>query len=176
MPQGLADSRRHLALSKIARHEHRHRQLLWPHSASAPLPLCAWRPGWHLCRPPRHGGWTECSHPARSSSVERPRFVPVTSLEDVQAVRCAEFHPFGKLYAVGSNSKTLRICAYPKLVDLRDDQVTYQPTVLLKRTKHHKGSIYCMAWSPVGDLIATGSNDKTIKLMRFDADSCSVEV
>ncbi|XP_037078831.1 WD repeat-containing protein 47-like [Pollicipes pollicipes] len=115
------------------------------------------------------------AQPARSSSVERPRFVPVTSLEDVQAVRCAEFHPFGKLYAVGSNSKTLRICAYPKLVDLRDDQVTYQPTVLLKRTKHHKGSIYCMAWSPVGDLIATGSNDKTIKLMRFDADSCSVE-
>ena len=49
----------------------------------------------------------------------RPRFVAVTSLEDVQAVRCAEFHPQGKLYAVGSNSKTLRICSYPKLADLR---------------------------------------------------------
>lgn len=49
----------------------------------------------------------------------RPRFVAVTSLEDVQAVRCAEFHPQGKLYAVGSNSKTLRICSYPKLSDLR---------------------------------------------------------
>ena len=51
--------------------------------------------------------------------MERPRFVPVASLEDVQAIRCAEFHPFGKLYAIGSNSKTLRICSYPKLVDLR---------------------------------------------------------
>ena len=49
----------------------------------------------------------------------RPRFIPVTSLEDVQAIRCAEFHPYGKLYAVGSNSKTLRICSYPKLNDLR---------------------------------------------------------
>lgn len=49
----------------------------------------------------------------------RPRFVAVTALEDVQAVRCAEFHPGGQLYAVGSNSKTLRICAYPKLTDLR---------------------------------------------------------
>lgn len=49
----------------------------------------------------------------------RPRFVAVTTLEDVQAVRCAEFHPNGTLYAVGSNSKTLRICAYPKLGDLR---------------------------------------------------------
>ncbi|XP_037073680.1 WD repeat-containing protein 47-like isoform X1 [Pollicipes pollicipes] len=105
----------------------------------------------------------------------RPRFIPVTSLEDVQAIRCAEFHPYGKLYAVGSNSKTLRICSYPKLTDLRDDHVTYQPTVLFKRTKHHKGSIYCLAWSPVGDLIATGSNDKTIKLMRFNAETCNIE-
>ena len=54
-----------------------------------------------------------------SSNSGRPKFVPVTSLEDVQAVRCAEFHPHGKLYAVGSNSKTLRICAYPKLNDIR---------------------------------------------------------
>jgi WD repeat-containing protein 47 len=49
----------------------------------------------------------------------RPKFVAVTSLEDVQAVRCAEFHPNGRVYAVGSNSKTLRICAYPKVNDLR---------------------------------------------------------
>lgn len=54
-----------------------------------------------------------------SSNNGRPRFVPVTALEDVQAIRCAEFHPHGKLYAVGSNSKTLRICAYPKLDDFQ---------------------------------------------------------
>ncbi|XP_064103072.1 WD repeat-containing protein 47-like isoform X2 [Macrobrachium nipponense] len=108
-------------------------------------------------------------------SEAKPRFLAVTSLEDVQAVRCAEFHPSGRFYAVGSNSKTLRICAYPKLSDLREDHTTYQPTVLFKRTKHHKGSIYCLAWSPMGDLVATGSNDKTVKLMKFNADSCSVD-
>lgn len=32
-----------------------------------------------------------------------------------------------------------------------------------------------MAWSPVGDLLATGSNDKTIKLVRFNADTCTME-
>ncbi|XP_049812299.1 WD repeat-containing protein 47 [Schistocerca nitens] len=105
----------------------------------------------------------------------RPRFVAVTTLEDVQAVRCAEFHPQGRLYAVGSNSKTLRICSYPKLSDLREDHATYQPTVLFKRTKHHKGSIYCLAWTPIGDLMATGSNDKTLKLMRFNADTSNLE-
>ncbi|KAL1518018.1 hypothetical protein ABEB36_001704 [Hypothenemus hampei] len=110
-----------------------------------------------------------------SNGTPKPKFVAVTSLEDVQAVRCAEFHPLGQLYAVGSNSKTLRICAYPKLADLREDHQTYQPMVLFKRTKHHKGSIYCLAWSPMGDLMATGSNDKTVKLMRFNADTSNLE-
>jgi len=105
----------------------------------------------------------------------KPRFISVNSLEDVQAVRCAEFHPTGRLYAVGSNSKTLRICSYPKLSDLSEDHTTQPSTVLFKRTKHHKGSIYCLAWSPAGDLIATGSNDKTVKLMRFNPDTCNME-
>lgn len=49
----------------------------------------------------------------------RPRFVAVTTLEDVQAVRCAEFHPNGRVYSVGSNSKTFRICEYPSLSEIR---------------------------------------------------------
>ncbi|RVE49610.1 hypothetical protein evm_005742 [Chilo suppressalis] len=105
----------------------------------------------------------------------RPTFKPVTVLEDLQAVRCAEFHPNGKLYAVGSNTKTLRICTYPKIEDIKDFNNPTAPTVLLKRTKHHKGSIYCLAWSPAGDLLATGSNDKTVKLMRFNSHSCNLE-
>ncbi|KAI5736006.1 hypothetical protein M8J77_025388 [Diaphorina citri] len=109
------------------------------------------------------------------SNSGRPRFVPVTTLEDAQAVRCAEFHPNGNIYAVGSNSKTLRICAYPKLTDLREEHTTYQPTVLFKRTRHHKGSIYCMAWTPIGDLMATGSNDKTVKLMKFNEETSNLE-
>ena len=56
-----------------------------------------------------------------------------------------------------------------------EDHTTQPSTVLFKRTKHHKGSIYCLAWSPAGDLIATGSNDKTVKLMRFNPDTCNME-
>ncbi|XP_055686939.1 WD repeat-containing protein 47 isoform X2 [Lutzomyia longipalpis] len=105
----------------------------------------------------------------------RPKFVAVTSIEDVQAVRCAEFHPNGKVYAVGSNSKTFRICEYPILENIRESHTTYQPHVLFKRTKHHKGSIYCMAWSPQGDLVATGSNDKTVKLMHYNEEQQQLE-
>lgn len=49
-------------------------------------------------------------------TVEQPRklFIEMTRLEDVQAIRAVEFHPNGQYYAIGSNSKKLRICAYPK--------------------------------------------------------------
>lgn len=56
-----------------------------------------------------------------------------------------------------------------------ENHQTFQATVLFKRTKHHKGSIYCMAWSPQGDLIATGSNDKIVKLMRYNNDQKQLE-
>ncbi|XP_039763105.1 WD repeat-containing protein 47 isoform X1 [Pararge aegeria] len=119
---------------------------------------------------------TTTAPPVAEVNGSRPTFKPVTVLEDLQAVRCAEFHPNGKLYAVGSNTKNLRICTYPKLSDVKDDRRELSaPTVLLKRTKHHKGSIYCLAWSPAGDLLATGSNDKTVKLMRFNSHTCNLE-
>lgn len=57
----------------------------------------------------------------------------------------------------------------------RENHVAQQPTVLFKRTRHHKGSIYCMSWTPDGSLIATGSNDKTVKLMKFNADTSNLE-
>lgn len=50
----------------------------------------------------------------RTLSDKKPHFVPFTKLEDPQAIRAAEFHPSGEYYAIGSNSKTLRICAYPR--------------------------------------------------------------
>lgn len=42
-------------------------------------------------------------------------------------------------------------------------------SIVDSRVNFHKGSIFCLAWNPAGDLLATGSNDKTIKLSRFNA-------
>lgn len=47
------------------------------------------------------------------------------------------------------------------------------PVVRFKRNKHHKGSIYCVAWSPCGQLLATGSNDKYVKVLPFNTESCN---
>ncbi|UJR37530.1 hypothetical protein I4U23_030232 [Adineta vaga] len=99
-----------------------------------------------------------------------PAFIPLVSVEDVQAIRAIDIHPSGKYFAVGSNSKMLRICEYPEIKNIHHDTVPKQAKVLYKKNKHHVGSIYCMAWSPSGRIIATGSNDKLIKLVRLNMD------
>jgi WD40 repeat protein len=104
-----------------------------------------------------------------------PRFLPVCTLEDAQAIRCADFHPSGRIYAVGSNSKALRLCQYPGAAPSAGGGGDVPAAVVLfKRVKHHKGSIYCLAWSPAGDLLATGSNDKTLRVSRFSPEGCSL--
>ncbi|XP_038147486.1 WD repeat-containing protein 47-like [Cyprinodon tularosa] len=103
----------------------------------------------------------------------KSHFVRVSQLEDTQAVRAVAFHPSGALYAVGSNSKTLRVCAYPETLTSSGSGVAKQPSVRFRRNKHHKGSIYCVAWSHCGQLLATGSNDKYVKVLPFNADSCN---
>ncbi|KAI5092885.1 WD repeat-containing protein 47 [Silurus meridionalis] len=98
-------------------------------------------------------------------------FKAVSTLEDTQAVRAVAFHPSGAFYAVGSNSKTLRVCAYPDTLDT--SEASKSPVVRFKRNKHHKGSIYCVAWSPCGQLLATGSNDKYVKVLPFNTETCN---
>ncbi|CAF1603624.1 unnamed protein product, partial [Didymodactylos carnosus] len=99
-----------------------------------------------------------------------PAFLPLVSLEDVQAIRAVDVHPSGKYFAVGSNSKMLRVCAYPDIKNITTDSIPKPAKVLYKKAKHHLGSIYCTAWSSDGRIIATGSNDKLIKLVRLDMD------
>ncbi|NXM53512.1 WDR47 protein, partial [Illadopsis cleaveri] len=103
----------------------------------------------------------------------KKQFICINTLEDTQAVRAVAFHPSGSLYAVGSNSKTLRVCAYPEVIDPSAYSTPKQPVVRFKRNKHHKGSIYCVAWSPCGQLLATGSNDKYVKVLPFNAETCN---
>uniref|UniRef100_A0A8K9Y334 CTLH domain-containing protein n=1 Tax=Oncorhynchus mykiss TaxID=8022 RepID=A0A8K9Y334_ONCMY len=113
--------------------------------------------------------------PMRSNNSQKSKaqFVAVNSLEDTQALRAVAFHPTGALYAVGSNSKTLRVCAYPDSLNTSGSGPVKQPVVRFRRNKHHKGSIYCVAWSHCGRLLATGSNDKYVKVLPFNAETCN---
>uniref|UniRef100_A0A3P9LAK6 CTLH domain-containing protein n=1 Tax=Oryzias latipes TaxID=8090 RepID=A0A3P9LAK6_ORYLA len=116
---------------------------------------------------------TSASPNESSLGKSKTQFVKVSQLEDTQAVRAVAFHPSGALYAVGSNSKTLRVCAYPETLTTSGHVAVKQPAVRFRRNKHHKGSIYCVTWSHCGQLLATGSNDKFVKVLPFNADSCN---
>lgn len=112
---------------------------------------------------------------AEHAASKRVKFIPVCRLEDQQAIRTSAFHPSGKYFAVGTNSRQLHICRYPEIQNIRTDHKTVSPEILLTRPKQHRGSIYSVAFNPTGELMATGSNDKTIRLMQFNADLCKVE-
>lgn len=93
-----------------------------------------------------------------ASSPSFQRFAPVALVEDAQAVRCAAFHPLGHWAAFGCNSRTLRIAEWPAAAETppQQQQLPFAKLTLAKQ-KHHKGSIYCIAWSAGGELIATGT-------------------
>ena len=46
-------------------------------------------------------------------------FYTVATLEDVQAIRAIAFHPSGDLFAIGSNSKALRVCSAEGLTSMQ---------------------------------------------------------
>ncbi|VDM57871.1 unnamed protein product, partial [Angiostrongylus costaricensis] len=72
--------------------------------------------------------------------------------EDSQAIRAVAFHPTGRYFAIGTNSKQLHISKYPDL----------------------RRSVYCLSFNTTGELLATGSNDKTLRLMAFSSDACKI--
>ena len=81
---------------------------------------------------------------------------------------------------MGTNSKALKICPLPNLDEEEDEQPeSYsrggkfsnrngQPEklqVIFENENHHNGSVYCIDWSRTSRLIASGSNDRTIKVL-----------
>ena len=77
-------------------------------------------------------------------------------------IKCLLF--YRQIYSLKNSVK------YYDVIDFSDDDIAQSAEVLLTKTKHHKGSIYCASWNGTGNLLATGSNDKTVHVMRVDVD------
>ena len=116
---------------------------------------------------------TPCFREQRGGHVEGlVGAVAAAYLRDGQPVRTLSFHPSGDLVAVGSNSRTLRVCSSHLLREAPAPHVpAVELAVMAQRRRYHRGSLYCAAWSGDGKLIATGSNDKTVRMLRYDADT-----
>ena len=92
-------------------------------------------------------------------------------LVDPQAIRTSCFNPKGDHIAIGTNSRTLKIYDLSPITKLFSSNsnstkiVSPSLPLLFEKENHHQGSIYTLDWSNDGELIASGSNDKIIKII-----------
>ena len=91
---------------------------------------------------------------------------------DSQPIRAACFSPNNDSYFVlGTNSKSLKFCKMSQaLINSLTGQGSFPDQsegiqVIYEQPEHHIGSIYCVDWSNTSRLVATGSNDKMIKIL-----------
>ena len=102
-------------------------------------------------------------------------------LVDPQAIRTSCFNPKGNHIAIGTNSRTLKIYDLSPITKLFSSNsnttknVSPSLPLLFEKENHHQGSIYTLDWSNDGELIASGSNDKIIKIIVSpDANSTNI--
>jgi WD40 repeat protein len=95
-------------------------------------------------------------------------------LQDSHPIRTSCFSPKGDFFALGTNSKSVKIFDMKNLnlanMNMKKHSANYKSyeedvKLIFEQKNHHLGSIYCLDWSISGRLLATGSNDKLVKLM-----------
>jgi WD40 repeat protein len=90
-------------------------------------------------------------------------------IQDVQPIRACAFNADGDYFVIGTNSKALKICSLQNIVDgmiYNQHQGREQSIDIIMEMKNvHYGSVYCVDWSRSGRQIASGSNDKSIRVI-----------
>ncbi|CAN0109447.1 unnamed protein product, partial [Laminaria digitata] len=95
------------------------------------------------------------SNISRASPISRTRrFVPTVVIRGSHPIRAVGFSPDGGLFAAGSNDRALRVSRTPTEAELSCSDQGSQDVLL--RDNLHRGSIYCLAFSPDSSIIATG--------------------
>jgi len=108
---------------------------------------------------------------------------PTAVFKDTEPVRAVAWSPASLvsqlgsggtgLLAVGTNSRALNLCSPPSGTSI--DSETGLPLMSVEHVwhGHHEGSIYAIAWggTPGNELLATGSNDVTLRVARFARDT-----
>lgn len=73
---------------------------------------------------------------------------------------------------MGTNSKALKICKYPTLEEQRElldcDSLLTEPEISFTCLYIHCASVYCASFNPNGTLLATGSNDQIVHIIKYN--------
>ena len=90
-------------------------------------------------------------------------------IEDSHPIRTSCFSPKGDCLAIGTNSRSLKIYSLSHVLSNFKKHsginTSTKMPLIFEQKNHHLGSLYCLDWSVSGRLLASGSNDKVIKLM-----------
>ena len=90
-------------------------------------------------------------------------------IEDSHPIRTSCFSPKGDCLAIGTNSRSLKIYSLSHIINnfkkYSGINTGTKMPLIFEQKNHHFGSLYCLDWSVSGRLLASGSNDKIIKLM-----------
>ena len=90
-------------------------------------------------------------------------------IDDSHPIRTSCFSPKGDCLAIGTNSRSLKIYSLSHILSnfkkYSGINTTTKMPLIFEQKNHHLGSLYCLDWSVSGRLLASGSNDKVIKLM-----------
>ena len=90
-------------------------------------------------------------------------------IEDSHPIRTSCFSPKGDCLAIGTNSRSLKIYSLSHILSnfkkYSGINTSTKMPLIFEQKNHHLGSLYCLDWSVSGRLLASGSNDKIIKLM-----------
>lgn len=103
-------------------------------------------------------------------------YTPIQQVRDVQPIRATCFHPSGETYVVGTNSKALKICKYPDRQRIQalmsedgpEDGIICEPELSFTCLHIHRASVYCATFNGQGDMLATGSNDQIVHIIKYN--------
>lgn len=89
-------------------------------------------------------------------------------VEDIKPIRCSAFNVSGDYFVLGTNSNSIKVCSLHNIVDellYNEHQGREQYIdVVFEFRKAHLGSVYCIDWAKSERQIASGSNDRSIKI------------
>ena len=104
------------------------------------------------------------------NSFEPTSLVEIARVTDTHPLRTSCFNAVGDYFALGTNSKSLKICSMHNIVDgllYNQHQGREQSIdVVYEYRNLHAGSVYCLDWSRKGTFIASGSNDRNIRVVK----------
>ena len=91
----------------------------------------------------------------------------IFKIEDKGKISCCKFSPDGEYFVIGTKTKKLSFFNLRTILEKKSGSYKFSKICKKDFFDYHKGAIYEIDWSGSGELLATCSIDKSIKISNF---------